>query len=485
MKKENFTENKWYDNFNKKKSPKISAEKNERKEFNRERDKFFDEKRRGLDKKRKIQQIYEKKSAGKTDSRVKDMPERSVSGNSKIDAKILEHKNMFDFGKMPEDAVKVLENFDEIVQSVRPLNSRQMQGLSKDIRALSHQLTDERSSRRLGYMNANQELSAYIRYFTWWNLVRLTRVFSNIPADSFSLNDGDVILDIGSGPLTVVSALWLSRPELRNKKLTVYAMDISQGTMAAGEDLYLSIAAKAFPSDENAMPHWNIIRVKGEIGTSIRKKANLITCANMFNELYNKEHEKPEKIADAQIQNLLLYADERCSFFIAEPGMPVAGRFISLMRERFIKSGYYIVAPCPHQGVCSMDGNHARYGGSAKWCNFSFSTENAPKKLLKLSEAAGIPKERAVISFIFAGEKKPAAKTEENPEILSVDVVSDPIFLPPRSAGFYCCSQKGMVLVVNAGGKRLKSGDKLKMSMQKSTDILEKDKKTGALLIKA
>ena len=41
------------------------------------------------------------------------------------------------------------------------------------------------------------------------------------------------------------------------------------------------------------------------------------------------------------------------------------------------------------------------------------------------------------------------------------------------------------VLVVNAGGKRLKSGDKLKMSMQKSTDILEKDKKTGALLIKA
>ena len=90
-----------------------------------------------------------------------------------------------------------------------------------------------------------------------------------------------------------------------------------------------------------------------------------------------------------------------------------------------------------------------------------------------------------MISFIFAGEKKPAAKTEENPEILSVDVVSDPIFLPPRSAGFYCCSQKGMVLVVNAGGKRLKSGDKLKMSMQKSTDILEKDKKTGALLIKA
>ena len=71
-----------------------------------------------------IRHSHEKKSAGKTDSRVKDMPERSAAGNTKIDAKILEHKNMFDFGKMPEDAVKVLENFDEIVQSVRPLNSR-------------------------------------------------------------------------------------------------------------------------------------------------------------------------------------------------------------------------------------------------------------------------------------------------------------------------------------------------------------------------
>ena len=437
MKKENFTEAKWYDNFKKKKSSKISAEKKERKEFNKERDKFFDEKRRGLDKKNKIQQIYEKKSTEKNDF-------------SKVDARILESKNMFDFEKLPEDAVKVLENFDEIVQGVRPLNSRQMQNLSKDIRALSHQLTDERETRRAGYMNANQELSAYIRYFSWWNLVRLTRVFSNISSSAFELNDGDVILDIGSGPLTVVSALWLSRPELRNKKLTVYAMDISQSTMSVGEDLYLSIAAKALPSGENSLPHWNIIRAKGGIATPLRKKANLITCANMFNELYQKEHENPEKIADAQIQNLLAYADERCSFFIAEPGMPVAGRFISLMRERFIKNNHPIVAPCSHQGICPMDGNHARYGGSAKWCNFSFSTENAPKKLLKLSELAGLPKERAVISFIFAGTKHEISAAEKDDKILSVNVVSDPIFLPPHRAGFYSCSQNGMVLSINA-----------------------------------
>ena len=49
------TENeKWYDHFTEKKSSKISAEKSKRKEFNKSRDKYFDEKRRGIDKKIKF-----------------------------------------------------------------------------------------------------------------------------------------------------------------------------------------------------------------------------------------------------------------------------------------------------------------------------------------------------------------------------------------------------------------------------------------------
>lgn len=469
------TENeKWYNHFSEKKSSKISAEKNKRKEFNKSRDKYFDEKRRGITKKNKI--LETEKNTFKSEN------------SKKIDAKIEKQSNMFDFNELSKDALYVLENFDQIVQGIRPLNSKQVQNLPKDIKTLSHQLTDERETRRTGYMNANHELSAYVRYFAWWNLVRLTRVFANLPTSAFNLNDNDVLLDIGSGPFTVVIALWLSRPELRNKKLTVYAMDISQSTMSLGEDLYLSVAAKTPPSNKNAESHWNIIRIKGGIGTPLRKKVNFITSANMFNELYQKEHESPEEIANRQIQNLLNYADKRCSFFIAEPGMPVAGRFISLMRERFIKNHNLIIAPCPHQGKCAMDGNHARYGGSAKWCNFSFSTENAPKKLLKLSEQSGLPKERAVISFIFATSKTNETKNNINEEYLkntasNITVVSDPIWIPEHKAGFYSCSEKGMILLINSTGKNIKSGEKIKMSMLKNIDILEKDKKSGAIKI--
>ena len=64
---------------------------------------------------------------------------------------ILNH--LFEAGSLSEEQLRAIENFDKTIQSVRPLNSRQMQALPKDIVALSHQLTDERGSRRLGYMN--------------------------------------------------------------------------------------------------------------------------------------------------------------------------------------------------------------------------------------------------------------------------------------------------------------------------------------------
>ena len=148
--------------------------------------------------------------------------------------------SLFDLSKIPADAVKIIEDFDQIVQGIKPLNSRQLQQLPENIRSLSHSMTDDRASRRLGYMNENTQLSAYVRYFTWWNLVRLSRLFSNLPQASFPQSDC-ICLDLGSGPLTVVTALFLARPELREKKLTWYCLDISAASMSFGEDIFLSV----------------------------------------------------------------------------------------------------------------------------------------------------------------------------------------------------------------------------------------------------
>lgn len=398
-------------------------------------------------------------------------------------------QRLFDPKKIPADAQKILDSFDQIAQSAMPANSKQLVALPKQIRELSHQMTDDRAARRLGYMNEKTFLASYVRYFMWWNLVRLTRLFANLDFDF--LSDGGVCLDIGSGPLTLPCALWLSRPDLRKKKLVWYVMDISQLALSLGEEIFLSVAAAT-----GGEP-WKIVRVKGPFGTLVKQKANFVTCANMFNELLqSRGGEPPDFLAKKYSQALFNYLDfsEQASpaIFLAEPGTPESGRFCSLMRDAFVRRGLLALAPCPHLGNCPMDGRKSGKGGAnGKWCNFAFDTDDAPKKLLALSAKAGIPKERAVISFVLAGaaqksfaspksgglsSQKKIASTETacKPKTCGglMRIASDIIRLPPERegqkprVGHYACSEQGLVLAISKGGKRVYSGDLLKLETE-------------------
>ncbi|MGP1457970.1 MAG: small ribosomal subunit Rsm22 family protein [Treponema sp.] len=413
----------------------------------------------------------------------------SLERNGKPDARFISHSPMFDGNKVPQESRALLEDFDKIIQEARPLNSRQLLNLPKDIRVLSHELTDERDERRLGYMNNREQLSAYARYFLWWNLVRLTRVFANIGHKEFALPDGAVCLDIGSGPLTLPIALWLSLPELRNSRLTWYCMDISQGALTLGEDLYLSVAAKLRPSNPDSPPHWNIIRVKGVLGTPLKEKADFIFSANTFNEVLQGSRQNAEEEAQQQVQNLLSYAKRDAAFFFAEPGTPTAANFISLLRKNFIARNYLAVLPCPHQTACPMQGTHAHRGGREKWCNFAFGTDDASRRLLKLSDAAGIPKERAVLSWLFLKKNtapETAVKTPpaaDNAHHLELRITSDEIKLPAGRAGFYACSEHGLVLAIDNAHKGFTNGGKLCVDLLTKPENLERDKKSGALKI--
>ena len=395
-------------------------------------------------------------------------------------------QRLFDPKKIPADAQKILDSFDQIAQSAMPANSKQLVALPKQIRELSHQMTDDRAARRLGYMNEKTFLASYVRYFMWWNLVRLTRLFANLDFDF--LRDGGVCLDVGSGPLTLPCALWLSRPDLRQKKLVWYVMDISQLALSLGEEIFLSVAAAT-----GGEP-WKIVRVKGPLGTPVKQKANFVTCANMFNELLqSRGGEPPDFLAKKYSQALFNYLDfsEQASpaIFLAEPGTPGSGRFCSLMRDAFVRRGLLALAPCPHLGNCPMDGRKSGKGGATgKWCNFAFDTDDAPKKLLELSAKAGIPKERAVISFVLAGAAREAQASPKSGGLSGLEkvaatdaackpkncggrirIASDIIRLPPEGegqkprVGHYACSEQGLVLAISKGGKRVYSGDLLEI----------------------
>jgi len=374
------------------------------------------------------------------------------------------------------------------------MDSRKIQALPNDIRELSHELTDERSERRVGYMNEPPVLGAYIRYYQWWNLVRLTRIFASLPLE---LADGDAAVDLGSGPLTLPIALWMARPDLRQKKILWYCVDISQGALAAGEELFLSLAAKT------GNEPWEIVRIKGECGVSLRRKVSLVASANMFNELFWDNPLPIEAQAKHHAETLASYADRNASVLVIEPGIPRAGRFVSLLRDSLMRTGFEAVAPCPHQTTCPFPG--LRYG---KWCHFVFDTEDAPAKLHKLSEEAGLSKDRAALSFVFS-KRTESAPLEADAAIgdadsadssavvsrlsglfpdLAVRITSDPIKLPDFYTGRYGCSELGMVLLTGTYAaadylKGLGSGSLVTVP-RPAHKKAETDQKTGALLIR-
>ncbi len=411
---------------------------------------------------------------------------RFAKSNSK-NKKTLPALSMFDQKNIPEDSVEILKNFNKIVAQTRNLSGKQQTLLPKIIKNLSHQLTDDRNSRRVGYMNDAGQISAYITYFMWWNLVRLTRLFANLPQDSFKLSDNDVCLDLGSGPLTVPTALWLSRPELRSKKLTFYVLDLSQNVLAAGEEIFLSVVAKTIQPEGEP---WKIIRVKGPLGTSIKQKPALITCANVFNELAQTNEMPPDYLAKTYVADIEKYFEKDSAkaqtVFIIEPGDPHSARLVSLMRDSLIRRNFMPLSPCPHIHACPMAGRTASTP-NGKWCNFAFDTLNAPEELLKLSKNANLTKERAALSFVLArreGESAQKIQLTDSEKTLKLRVASDFIKLPEfHKSGYYCCSDLGLVLALDTTNVQPKNGDLLTVERPANLKSLQTDRKSGALIL--
>ncbi len=434
-----------------------------------------------------------KKVEGKLIRKEKRAQEESSKRNEHIDNVVSKTKtsrgqyaltaevvsSLFNPASIPEESKPVITKFGTLLDSIFPINSKQKVLLSEQIRALSHNLTDERQDRRLGYMNQVTTTSAYTHYYLWWNIIRLTRLFANLNESFFSsIKDNSICVDVGSGPLTVPIALFLACPELRKKKLTWYCMDISSQILATGEDIFLSVAAKL------ECEPWKIIRVKGEFGTVIKEKADLLTAANVFNEIVQDADMPPDYLAKKYSTDLLSYINKdngSAKILLIEPGVPSCARFLSLMREALMRNSFMPCSPCPHYSECPMCGKKGE-----KWCNYAFATEDAPRDLKKLSENANLAKERAVLSFI-AAERNVAASESLNEDgqqiksegVLKFRIASDEIRLPGERTGYYACSEKGLLLVVSK--RKCFSGELLSVPMPKNMTRL--DRKSGAKVI--
>jgi hypothetical protein len=400
---------------------------------------------------------------------------------------------------------------------VFPLPKRFRAALPRDVVELSRLLTAGRGDRQEGYLGRPEFLSAYLRYFLPWNLYRLTRL---LPALSLDLAGGDLIIDLGSGPLTMVLALWLSRPGLRDMPLEFRCIDRTGAVLEAGKKLFFALAGPDSP--------WRIKTIRAGLGEGLRfSGAALVSALNVFNESYwsipEAHREAFRQGAEKNARLLVSLAAKTGAILVAEPGVPRSGEFIAALRAALITLGYPPRSPCPHAGVCPLPGGvlpgspsrTARPSGAkGKWCHFAFDTEDAPAELLRLSAAAGLPKDRVTLSFLLAGPSGAvgAALPAGGPlsvgeagfpaagEPLAVRIVSDPFPLtgaPPGRGGKagtgekagtgghygrYGCSARGLVLVTGGRGAigGQESGTLLRLTPEEPE---RRDSKSGALIL--
>jgi hypothetical protein len=178
------------------------------------------------------------------------------------------------FPNITDENKAELERFGKVLKKVWPLKAKHRDRLKYDIRDMSRGLTTERSERKLDYMCDAKFLSPYLCYFLPWNLYRMSRLFTGL---DFDIPDGAEIADLGSGPLTAVIALWISRPHLRERKLNFTCLDRAPKSLQAGLALFKAMAGDDTP--------WRIRTVKAAFTDRLKRKADLIIAANALYEL--------------------------------------------------------------------------------------------------------------------------------------------------------------------------------------------------------
>lgn len=197
------------------------------------------------------------------------------------------------FPPLTEESRHILEQLPQALSRVWPLSKAHRRTLPDDVAGLSRLLTTERAALDRPYWSSPAFVSAYLYYFLPWNLVRLTRLLSAMPLPdphtAAPQGGKALLLDVGSGPLTLPLALWLARPQWRQAPIQVLALDNSSQPLDLGRALFEELAGLTFHEP------WAVHTARGQMEHAARHAAPLlaggqvrpwlVSAANVLNEL--------------------------------------------------------------------------------------------------------------------------------------------------------------------------------------------------------
>jgi len=341
------------------------------------------------------------------------------------------------FPQLAMEARRVLEHLPAALDAVLPLKAAHRRDLPAAVQELSARLTCERGGNDRPYWISPRLASAYLRYFLPWNLLRLIRLVDalDLPPPPVDAAERAMLLDIGSGPLTLPLALWLAKPEWRELPLDVVCLDNSPRALELGRALFARLAGEA--------GSWRIIPVRADIhalAREVRGRPWLISAVNVLNEL------KSARLA-AFAEQAARLLHPRGALLCVEPGTRLGGKLIQSLREESLALGLAPVQPCPHARPCPLQ-------GTRRWCHFSLSVQGTPGWLAQLAREAGLSKKDLHLSFVLL-QRQTARRHDTlrggGAESLEARIISAP-FKAPVAEGLvrYACSARGLLLLTRA-----------------------------------
>ena len=387
---------------------------------------------------------------------------------------------------------RALERLFPILDSVMPMNGAQRRDLAMACRDLSAMLTTERNALARPYWTSPRLTSAYLRYFLPWNLVRLSALLPGL--DFGRIPDEPVILDMGSGPLTLPIALWMSRPDLRERPVALIASDTTPHILELGRKIFDALRAELFPESP-----WTLRTMRASVTQAPRRvyakpgSLWMMSMGNVLNEMEERRAKPGHQMADRMRELLESSAEMLCEnglLLSVEPGTRLGGRLVAHLRKSALggveeepeyedltsfalreeQAGrreeedddwdddmddfglpplFMPLSPCPHAGSCPMLDRR-----TTAWCHMNAPADHAPESLRALSARAGLDKDSVSLSFLLMRrmslEEIEGFTPPERPEgrRVAARIISDAFVVPgyPGRAR-YACSPLGLSLI--------------------------------------
>ncbi len=299
------------------------------------------------------------------------------------------------------------------------------------VRDISRGLTGARALAGAGYLDDPRLLGAYLLFYWSVSYAQTRYVIDDLVRRGIGLPGKSGVLDIGSGPGPVASAL----------------SDAGFGPVVACDGSPSALAALSALAEGHFHAETRLWRAEGgQLPDTGDKRFGCVAFGHVLNEI----GEKNGGASGLDLKSSLVEeAAKRLGpggfVLILEPALLSTSRELLALRDILVSRGYPILGPCLFRGPCpALLQDAGTCHAEVRW--------ELPPHVRDLARAARIDKEELKMSYLAIGAKGASWPGRDDPGARPFRVVSDPMLNKAGKTRFMICGIEGRFGLMGKAG---------------------------------